>query len=55
MIVANCTYQLTVGFGLASTMHSNLTVSSLLTGPTVSGILTKTGPPLNVRINILHN
>lgn len=38
-------YQLTVGLGLASTMHSNLTLSSLLIGPNGSGTLTKTGPP----------
>lgn len=34
-----------VGLGLASTMHSNLTLSSLLIGPNGSGTLTKIGPP----------
>jgi hypothetical protein len=39
----NC--QLTVGFGNASTMHSNLTVSSFLTGPIGSGNLVNVGLP----------
>lgn len=38
-------YHDTVGFGLASTMHSNRTASSLLIGARGSGTLTKTGPP----------
>lgn len=45
-------YQLIVGLGLASTMHSSLTDSSLLIGASGSGTLTKTGPP---KIKMLKN
>ena len=40
----NC--QMTVGFGKASMMHSNLTVSSFWTAPIGSGSLVKTGLPI---------
>ena len=37
---------MTVGFGKASMMHSNLTVSSFWTAPIGSGSLVKTGLPI---------
>ena len=39
--------QLIVGLGLASTTHSNLTVSSLLIVSGISGVFMKIGAPVN--------
>jgi hypothetical protein len=43
--VKKITYQLTTGFGVASTTHSSLSDSSLLIGANGSGTLTSTGAP----------
>jgi len=43
------TYQLTTGFGVASTTHSSLTDSSLLIGDKGSGTLINTGAPKQIK------